>query len=399
MRGASNGKAVSASGGLAGDQMRQVLVAKLRARRAEIEEAANNQVAAIPGLKPISDPEYTEGLRAAIAAAVEFGLTVVEHDEREIHLIPTALLAQARLAARNGLELSTVQERYVAGFALLEDFIVEEVSGPEIASIGVGAVLRCQRRAFQGLLRAVGEEYRREIASRRRSREERLAARIERLLDGEPVDISDLPYGFDGEHLGAFASGGGAQKAIRSLARALDCVPFTIPRPDDVVWAWLGSRGTSRAAVEAAISTVWPSDIPLSLGEPASGKRGFCSTHRQAQAAFPIACRLGRPTRYAEVALEATLSQNNLLLASLTALYLDPLACHRDGGEKARETLRAFLEANHSVAAAADKLGVHRHTVKNRIDTFEELIGQSLDVCGEPVRFALRLEGLGYMKN
>jgi len=378
---------------------RQALSAGLSARRAEIEEAARSQVAAILGTKQISDPEYTEGLLATIAAALDFGLSIVAYGEQQ-ESVPAALLTQARLAARNGMELETVQRRYFAGYLLLDEFIHQEAARLEIAGEELTLVFQNQRSAIGRILAAVEEEHRREVASQCRSDQERLAERIDRLLLGEPVDTSGIPYNFDGQHVAAVSTGAAAPKTIRELSRTLACRPLSFARRDGAVWTWMGGRGTTRADLESVIASIWPSHIPLALGEPARGKSGFCLSHRQARSAFPIAMRLiGQPVHYDDVALEASMSQDDLLLSSLRSRYLTPLERHPDGGEKTREVIRAFLDANHSVNAAATRLGVHRHTVRNHVNAFEGLVGRSLEVCGRQVGAALRLEELGYMKD
>jgi PucR C-terminal helix-turn-helix domain/GGDEF-like domain len=380
-------------------EIRQVLAAGLRTKRREINDAAEAQVKRILAERQISDPEYAEGLRAAISAALDFGLALIEDGDREIPPIPAPLLAQSRLAARNGLDLGTVLRRYFAGYTLFDDFIIQEATSAGISADSLIPVLRTQRRAFDRLLAAVHEEYGRERDARLASSEERLAQRIQRMLDGEFVDTSEIPYDFEGQHLGMVSIGPEARVAIHALARALDRRTLAISKSDGAVWAWLGSgKAQSWTDVEKAICTTWPSDIPVAFGELADGRAGWRLSHRQARAAFPIALRTpNQRARYAEVALEASVSQDDLLVASLSQLYLAPLADRRDG-EKIRQTLGAYLDAHRSVTIAATKLEVGRETVTNRVETYEQLVGQSLDACAGAVRAALRLEELGYLR-
>jgi DNA-binding PucR family transcriptional regulator len=120
-------------------------------------------------------------------------------------------------------------------------------------------------------------------------------------------------------------------------------------------------------------------------------------THQQASAALPIALRSPEPfVRYADVALLASILQDDLLASSLRELYLDPLERERDGGEVARRTLRAYFAAERNVSSAAVALGVKRHTVTNRLRTIEQRLGRPLNDCASEVDTALRLEDLGY---
>ena len=61
-------------------------------------------------------------------------------------------------------------------------------------------------------------------------------------------------------------------------------------------------------------------------------------------------------------------------LSTRRAATVDKLAAHdsRHGTELAA-TLRAFLVGNANLAAASAELGVHRHTVRARLDKVEEL--------------------------
>ena len=124
----------------------------LRARREEIELAALNRVYAIADPVEVADPQYAEGLKLAVGAALDYGLTALEHNEESAPPIPSVLLAQARLAARNRVSLDTVLRRYFAGYTLLGDFLVGEAeselpgSRAEAPLADPGSALRSPRR-------------------------------------------------------------------------------------------------------------------------------------------------------------------------------------------------------------------------------------------------------------
>src|SRR5215475_2827436 len=87
---------------------------RLRAKRQEIEQATLTRVYAVSEPPPRSGPEYIEGLRQAVSAAVDYGLEGIERGEQSAPPIPDVLLAQARLAARSQVSLDTVLRRYFA---------------------------------------------------------------------------------------------------------------------------------------------------------------------------------------------------------------------------------------------------------------------------------------------
>jgi hypothetical protein len=258
-------------------------------------------------------------------------------------------------------------------------------------------LLRTQAILFDQLLEAISEEHGRELEGRIGTAEERRAERVERLLAGELVDVSELCYDFGGRHLGLVAKGPEALEAIRDLARLLGHRLLSVRREEEELWAWLGGRRPlDRLELQPMLASSWPKGTFLALGECGYGLSGWRLTHRQAKAALPVALRGVEPAvHYADVALLASILQDELLETSLRQLYLEPLGAARDGGEGAIETLRAYFSAEKNVSSAAVALGVKRHTVTNRLRVIEEMIGRSLNGCGSEIEAALRLEALG----
>ena len=376
---------------------RGTIAARLRARRPELEQAVLTRVYSISDPTDVSDPTYAEGLRATVAAALDYGLDGLERGERSAPDVPPALLLQARLAARSGVSLDTVLRRYFAGYALLGDFLVEEdeedglLDGNTLKSL-----LRTQAALFDRLLAAVSEEYARETDNRLGTSEERRAERVQRLLAGEALDTTDLDYDFDGHHIAAIASGPEAPEALRRLASSLDCRLLLVRRDEEAVWAWLGARRKlDPAEVERLASRGWSTQMPLAIGECSDGLAGWRLSHRQAAAALPVAQRGHQfVLRYAEVALLASILQDDLLATSLRRLYLEPLESERDGGEALRQTLRAYFAAQRNISSAASSLEVTRKTITARIHTVERLIDRPLERCGAELEVALRLDQL-----
>jgi len=379
------------------EEIRGGLCARLRARKGEIEQAAITRVYGISDPKETSDPEYMGGLRTAVSAALDYGIAALERSEDRVPPIPTALLSQARLAARNRVSLDTVLRRYFAGYALLGDFLVQEVENDHnLKGQELKRLLRAQATIFDRLLAAVSEEYGREVDGRFETAEQRRATRVECLLAGELIDTSDLAYDFEGCHLGAIATGPGSAEALRELATSLDRCLLLVRRREETAHAWLGARRKMDwTGLESFVSKRWPAQIALALGEPSNGLAGWRLTHRQAQAAMPIAMRGAEPpVRYADVALLASILQDDLLATSLREIYLSPLEGERDGGAVLRETLRAYFTTGRNGAAAAALLGTSRQTVTNRLQAAEDRIGRSLTAAGAEIDAALRLEEL-----
>lgn len=375
--------------------VRLALAASLRDRLPELRSAVATRVYAIADPHEVSDPAYLEGLNAALAAAVDYRLAVLEVGERRAPAVPEVLLAQARLDARDGVALETVLRRYFAGNSLVGDFLAEEAERAEVPSSDLRRLLAEQATLGDRLIEAVSAEHARESASRPSSAAERRRELVKSLLAGELVDHSELGYDLDGHHLALMARGQGVEKLMRALAGRVDRRLLIVQREEEPRWAcWLGGRSPlDPAEVVAALRDLAPSGVFVSLGEPGEELAGWRFSHRQAKAALPVAERRGEPVlRYGAVAVLAAIGRDDLLETSLRRLYLEPLERGREGGKVARETLRAYFEAERNISSTAAALGVDRRTVRNRIGAIEELLGRPLRGSLADLEIALRLD-------
>lgn len=378
------------------EEVRTGLGARLKERRSEIVQAATTRVDSVSGSDEAPDPEYMEGMRAATSAALDYGIAGLERGEDRSPPVPAELLFQARLAARNRVSLDTVLRRYFAGYALLGDFVLEELeASSSLAGPSLKQVMRDLANLFDRLLLVVSDEYTREAESRSLTSEQRRAERIERLLAGELVDTAELAYDFDAHHLGLILVGPPAE-AIWDLAAALDRRLLAVTQRDGAVWAWLGGRqATDPCLLDPLLSDAELEGGALAIGEPGRGFAGWRLSHLQAKASLPIARRSPRRrSRYGDVAILAAALGDDLLATSLRELYLAPLARGRDGGETLRLTLRAYFTAERNISSTAAALAVGRQTVINRLRVIEKRLGYPLSRCAAQVDTALRLHEL-----
>lgn len=379
------------------ESIRSELVARLRERSAEIEEAIFAQARALSEAEGGGDPEYAAGLRATVTKSLDFVLANMGRGEEWSEQIPAVAAEQARRAARSGVKLDTVLRRYATGDRVLGDFIMDEVD--RFPSDALRAVLRAQGPQVDRLMAAVATEYMNELARMRRSPSQRLAERVQRLVGGEgPADVGDLGYAFDAWHLGVIAKGAEAEAeaAVRALGAGLDCQVLAVPRGNGIVWAWLGARRPLAVPdVERLISTGVAGDALLAVGEPRSGLDGWRLTHREAKAAQEVMLRKPQQlTRARDVILLAAVLRDKALAKSLFETYLAPLEGHGDSGAVLRETLRAYFSAGLNAATAAAALAVDRHTVQRRLRKVEEALGRLLPDCHAELVVALSLEEL-----
>ncbi|HEU5253598.1 MAG TPA: helix-turn-helix domain-containing protein [Solirubrobacterales bacterium] len=393
-QGAQRGVGKGSGRALSLEAVRSLLAERLRERLPQLKTAIATRVYAISDPRDVSDPAYVQGLNAALAAAVEYRLEVLEVGERRAPEVPAELLAQARLDARDRVPLDTVLRRYFAGNALFADFLAEEAEREGVPNAVLRNLLAAQATVGDRLLAAVSAEHAREAQVRPSGTAERRRESVKRLLAGEFVDHAELEYDLEAQHLALMAKGEGAESLLRELAKRLDRRLLAVKREEEPVWAaWLGG-GSRLESAEAgqALADLAPKGVFVALGEPAEGLAGWRFSHLQAKAALAVAERSGAAVaRYGEVAIEAAVLRDDLLARSLRQLYLEPLEGMRDGGKVARETLRAYFAAERNVSSTAAALGVDRRTVRNRIRAIEELVGRPLSAAAADLEIALRL--------
>lgn len=386
-------------------RIRAEVSARLEARRPEIEEAILARLYAVSNPLADGDAEYLAGLRAAVTAAVDYGLAGIERGDERSGSVPAAMLAQARQAASARVSLETVLRRYFAGYTVMADFLMEECRHKDGLAISATLLHRLQKQQaalFDRLVTTVSAEYRHEAEHAMRTLGQRLTERVKRLLAGELVDTAELDYDFDAWHLGmiasasASASGAGAELQLRELAASLGRSLLLVDGGGHTLWAWLGgTRRVSATEITRLASIEWPADVSLAFGEPRQGIRGWRLTHRQAQAAMTVALRRPRLlTSYADVALLVPILRDDDLVAFLAETYLAPLSMERSGGETLRKTLRAYFAANRQVSSTAAALAVTRQTVTNRLRAVERCLDRPLHSCGAEMEAALQLEDI-----
>lgn len=366
---------------------------RLRERVPELEQAIMTRIRASAPIDEHAEPEYLHGIRSAIRAAIDYSLLNVEHVEREPLPIPLVLLTQARLAARHGVPIGTVLRRYTLGYNQLSDLVVEEAERDRrLTAKDLRQVLRQLAVILELTLEELEGEYAREPQQLCASSDGRLAERVRRGLAGELVDLSDLNYNLEGCHIGAVAEGDSAPAAFTALAKAVDGRLLLVRPRTPLTWAWIGSHERI-APIEfnSRLRSTWPSNVPLALGEPGSGRSGWVLTHEQAKTAFPFAIREGAPSiRFSEVALKVAIERDALAASSLRQLSTVLLG---SGGEGAKliNTLRAYLKAGRNGASAAAELGLTRQTVSNHVRKIEQRLGRSLGGSTADLEIALWL--------
>jgi DNA-binding PucR family transcriptional regulator len=355
----------------------------------------------IPQLR--SDTRVLTLLEASVGENVATLLHIIQHGiELENVHAPAAAEEYARRLAQRGVPASALLRAYRIGSARFQDWCLEELGrSTDNASIISAAGLRIADFT-SAYIDQVSEEllssYEAEKEGWLRNRGVARAARVQALLRGERVDVVSseaiLGYRLRQYHVGMVcwsdkaASGGGAlgglEQATTEMARqaGLEGRPIFLPQDESSAWAWLplGSKASFPAQAARACADAAESGVRFALGVPESGVPGFRRTHEQALGAHVVALAAGASgqpmTSFADVAPLALMSGSADLIRAWVMETLGSLA--DDDGHHAmlRDTLRVFLQESGSFVAAAERLTLHKNTVRYRVGKAEESLGR-----------------------
>lgn len=135
---------------------------------------------------------------------------------------------------------------------------------------------------------------------------------------------------------------------------------------------------------------------PLGVGTPQPPHQAALSM-RQAALALETSRRVGAPIEYRDGAAHSFLLSvaSPEYLTAFADAVLGPIE-HTSGGDALLSTLHVWLVEHRSIEAAAERLGVHRHTVRNRIQRAAQLTGHDLDSIDTQTEFWLAFKARGH---
>jgi DNA-binding PucR family transcriptional regulator len=168
-----------------------------------------------------------------------------------------------------------------------------------------------------------------------------------------------------------------------------------LPQDESCAWAWLplGARDTVAVPAPPSGATRPGSGIRFAFGAPGVGVAGFRRTHRQALGAQAVALAAGpagrRLTSFTEVAPLALMASSVELLRPWVLETLGSLADDDDQHARLRDTLRVFLQEDGSYKATAERLILHKNSVRYRVRKAGEALGHPLDEDRLQVELAL----------
>jgi purine catabolism regulator len=137
-------------------------------------------------------------------------------------------------------------------------------------------------------------------------------------------------------------------------------------------------------------------DVPTGIGTLGAPEHSARSI-RQATLALETSRRAGTPIEYVDGASHEFLinAAPSDYLEAFSSAALAPIENSR-GGEALLRTLHTWLLERRSIEATAERMGVHRHTVRNRMQRIVQITGHDLDGIDAQTELWLAFKARGF---
>ncbi|MBC7277667.1 CdaR family transcriptional regulator [Nocardioides sp.] len=194
-------------------------------------------------------------------------------------------------------------------------------------------------------------------------------------LDGHPINIAG--------HIALVAHALTAdsieqlEPALSAVTRRIGPARSVLVRPGGrEMWAWLALGEHPDTVTDTGID---PTAVRVTLGVGGSGLDGFVAAHLDAQSAQRVALAPGRReplTAYDDVAALVLIGHDPAAAERFTRATLRGLADPPHG--RLRETVREVLTSAETADRIAERLGIHKNTIRYRLTQAEGLLGRPL---------------------
>jgi DNA-binding PucR family transcriptional regulator len=366
--------------------------------------------AAFPDL--VDDQDFVERLRASVAENVGTLRDVLCGRTQLAAVRLTEPFTLAAVQARLRVPQTSLQRSYRVGFtAMWQEWAAqlalaaEDVQAPRAEAVDALTALTHTILSYQDHVASlVAESYARADHALGRSRVHVRAALVRQLLrdDAPPLSPSDqvtLDYGLSAAHVAVLLPDvpqGTAEQLLGGLQTATHTSSSLVHAVDlgsTVVWlaAPSGWTPTSLASLVERLETL---GLTASVSDPRTGIEGLRGTWHQVHQIERVRAGWGagspRTLRYDDVALEVMLLRDRALAEDFVARELGALAGDTEQSRRLRDTVETSFRCGSHVATA-EELHLHEHSVRNRLQKAEELLGRPLAVRRTELHVALRL--------
>ncbi|WP_245746342.1 PucR family transcriptional regulator [Nocardia altamirensis] len=395
-------------------------------RTDSLEQVVSRLDSAIVAKVPeLSDRDVRRDLAASTRAHARTTLSGITSDTFE-YVLPEEAHAFARTIARRGFDLRVLLRTYHAGLDAVIDYMTDAIEErPAPQEIERAVMLRMFDRATKWVNMSVElltDTYMEERERVLRAALNRRTETIRALLAGDDIDADQasvrLGYRLNQRHL-AFVlwtdegeSGSGDGEVIGLLERVAAKVAaevgagrvLTAASGASGMWAWAGlddsepghgriEQGAADIGALERIGDLVDAPVRVAFGAPAGQIAGFRQSHREAVAARQVAergpVRAHRVIDYREVEIAYLAGADDAAMRGLIGRELRALSGRDANSARLRATLHAYLKSHRSPEATAKLLGVHKNTVRYRIQRIEELLGRPIEQRSLPLELAL----------
>lgn len=366
------------------------------------------------------DHRIIELLGASIEGNVETILHILQHDIPAEHVEPpSAAVEYARRLAQRGVPVNALVRAYRLGqdhflkwsFAEIE----RQVADRGIAFHATHRFVSVTFNYIDWISQQVVTVYETERERWLENRSTVRATRIREIIEGQDVDLETaeaaIGHPLRQVHLGVIVwtptesgpSGSDLaelERVVAALGRELSCSgrPLFAACDRSSGWGWL-PFGRSRLtvdpdAVRKLLRAIAPGPM-LAIGQPAAGIAGFRETHQQALRAQRVALVAGpgAPSviSYTDPGVRAAAMMCNDLdeARMMVRTSLGRLAIDDEHHQRLRDTLLEFISTGGSYTATAERLTMHKNSVKYRVAKAEEERGAPIDNDRLDVELAL----------
>ena len=391
---------------------------RLQGRFDEINVTMNRAIE--ESIDDLDEPEMTDMLHASVEGNIAMILQILRNDIPLDHLQPptTATEYAIRLAQR-GVPAAALRRAYHFGSDDLLAQMFEEVRELDIAPDERLRLLHhlagWTHSYVDWITRAVLVAYddeHRQIAERSATIASSLVRGVLAGGGAVPPDFTQhTGYGLRQHHVALIAWMHGAnvgvdqtptlQSLSAEMAEALGMRSMLFSAVDRATaWVWLGheeGHPPDLAGVSGLLSTV--PDVRLAVGRSAGGVEGFRRSHAEASRARSVAS-IARTDRQFFAHADRGVAVASMLVHDLPRLsewvsdVLGDLAAPTEGAKRMRETLRVFLQEQGNFQASADRLMLHRNSVRYRVQRAIAARGRPLDCDRLDVELALEVSDL-----
>ncbi|MFT4042603.1 MAG: helix-turn-helix domain-containing protein [Gordonia sp. (in: high G+C Gram-positive bacteria)] len=341
------------------------------------------------------DPILVELLEASVHGNVATLLHVFANDISIEHLQPTTAAVEyaLRLAQRDVPSNSLVRAYYKGQNELLRQVFgyVGDLGLPAESSMAVmrlfaDVTYRYIEWITIYVFQAYEDERRRWIGAESNA----LLTWVHELLENRDVDTApferQIGYSLEQNHLAAIIWLSSADTsnltvldvAARELAKSVCAAgpPLVSAIDRSTAWVWipLGRLHNDVHSADLAGRLVLPGGVRVALGLAGRGVAGFRRSHQQASDAYGLASvpgsSLGDIVGFGDrgVAVVSLLARDLDFTRAWVREVLGELAENTSSGAAFRETLAVYFATGESHLRTAERLLLHRNTVKYRVD-------------------------------